>query len=106
MSSGYKRALRTQGGGTDESFRAQSNVESYLNPLGRAEILNGVLVEDVVLGATPVAINHRLGRKFRGFILVKSNANVSIYQPSESPFPELTANLAASSTCTVSIWFF
>jgi len=106
VGAGYNRALRKQGGGTDENFRAQSNLESFVAPISKSIILNGVLVEDVILTTSSTAIEHKLGRKPRGYIICKNNATTSVYTPVASTSPELFENLAASASCTVSIWFF
>lgn len=104
--SGYRRSLKTQGGGTDENFRAQSNIESFVSPLARTEILNGVLLENIVVTTVATEIQHKLGRKARGFILVKSNAAVTLHSPTDSSRSDLFEIVQSTGNATVSLWFF
>jgi hypothetical protein len=100
------RAFRKQAGGSEETFRAQSNVENAVGALTRSILMNGNLIEDVQLSTTPVLVEHKLGRASRGYIVCKSNAAASVYTAPTTESASLFENLAASTTVVVSIWFF
>lgn len=100
------RAFRKQAGGSEETFRAQSNVENAVGALTRSVINDGVLVENIMLNTTAKLVEHKLGRASRGYIICKSNAAASIYTAPTTESASLFENLAASAPVTVSIWFF
>ena len=102
------RAFRKQAGGSEETFRAQSNVESAIGSLSRSVLMNGNLIENVQLSTTPALVEHKLGRASRGYIVCKSNSAATVYSAASVATVDssLFENLVASAATTVNIWFF
>lgn len=100
------RPFRKQGGGDEDNFRAQSNVENALNGLRSSLILDGTLIEDVAVGTTETLIAHKLQRPIRGYIIVKNNTLTAVAATSGTFNKNLFLGLIASSACTVSLWIF
>ena len=71
-------------------------------PFGR----DTVLVEDIALTTSDVAVPHGLGRPVRGWLIVKSNAGVFPYTVTAHSNPDQFINLRAASSVTVSLLFF
>lgn len=91
----------------DKLLKLQDSIDSAFRKLfSLVPILDGRLLENVVLTTTAVEVPHGLGRKPRGWILVKSGVSIIVYQTSESAYPELNLRLTASGTDVVSIWVF
>lgn len=65
--------------------------------------LDGRLLEDISVSTTATKFNHGLNREPRGWFVVKANANVNVWQTSQS---KLFITLDASGSATVSIWIF
>jgi hypothetical protein len=84
----------------------QRNVQAAFAELIGIPILNGSLIENVILSTTATKISHKLGRPFTGFIVVKKNANVDIWMDSSAVDNSLFIPLDASGTVTVSLWVF
>lgn len=72
------------------------------------EILDGILLEDIsLLSANPNVINHKLGRKLRGYIIVRQDTNTNIWDSQTSnTTPSLTLVLNCGSNVTISLWVF
>lgn len=80
---------------------------AILNPVIACPIINGLLLEDISLETGANVINHKLGRKLIGWIIVRQNADASIYDMQEfNQMPQLTLNLTSSADCNVSLWVF
>lgn len=75
-------------------------------PAGGGDIHAGRLLSGIALSGTPLQVAHGLGRAPVGFILVKSSADVRIFEPGPAPDPSTFLNLQASASATVSIWVF
>lgn len=86
--------------------KLQSNVENSFRPLNASQIIDGNLIEDVALRASaPRTINHLLGRSYRGWIVVRRNADCVIWEsPTSNMKQELILNTIAD--VTVSLWIF
>jgi hypothetical protein len=68
---------------------------------------NGVLLENQSIATADTIINHGLGRKYRGWIVVKKIANVDIWESTSTNHrPELGIILKASSAAVVTLWVF
>lgn len=100
------RPLRKQGGGDEDSFRAQSNVENALLGLRSSLITDGTLIEDVAVGVAATLVSHKLNRPIRGYIIVKNNSFAAIASVVGTFDKNLFINLIASSACTISLWIF
>ncbi len=88
--------------GSQELQRLQKNVEDAFGPIVKNVLLNGRLLE-ATLASGSNKIEHKLGRKINGYIIVKRNANVSVYNTSDD---ELYLTLNSSGAASVSIWVF
>ena len=91
-----------------ELNRFQNNVEEAVNPLINAEIVNGVLLKDVCMEAETVTlVTHKLGRKVRGWIVIRRRADARVWDVQDSnPNPTTTLALVASHAVKVDLWVF
>lgn len=99
------KPFRKQGGGSEESFRQQSNVETAFGNLSKSILLDGTLLENVSIGTVATNVDHKLGRTYRGYIICKNSTLCTIKDASsvdDSKFLTLQASVAT----TVSIWVF
>lgn len=98
----------TKIGQDDENLaQVQKNVDTAVSSLSKNALLAGTLVEGIVLSANTTLVPHKLGRKYKGYIIVKSSAAASYYVPPSATVDEtLYCPLIASAGVTVSIWFF
>lgn len=85
--------------------RLQTNIDMFSRSLIDIPILNGVLLENIVLSTTAAQIQHKLDRNYRGWIVVKQNANATIYSTS-STLSQQFLTLTASAAVTVTLWVF
>jgi hypothetical protein len=92
-------------GGTEENFRAQSNIESAFTALGSSIITNGSYLENITLGTTATSLAHKLGRPYRGYIVCKSSAAAKVYNAPDTDTGKFI-NLLSDVATTVSIWVF
>lgn len=95
--------------GNQDIDRIGDSLLNLRNWLGNKEILDGVLIEDqaLVTGANGNSITHKLGRAYKGYIVVRR----SDYTLSHGDQPSLTdtslfINIRASVACTVTLWVF
>jgi len=73
----------------------------------RTPILNGRLVENVVMVAgTPIDIEHKLQRDYRGWIIVRKNEESSISELPTQQFPGSFIKLISTAGVTASFWVF
>lgn len=85
--------------------RIQTNIGMFSSGIVGIPILDGNLIEDVVLGSTETKVNHKLGRRYRGWVIVDKSANQSVWAAT-SAISERYLSLTASGTVTVSLWVF
>ncbi len=71
------------------------------------ETSNGVTTDLISLSATAKAIDHKLGRKIAGYLILSQDANAVIWQVSNSS-EDLTKTLTlqASGNVSAKIWVF
>lgn len=87
--------------------RAQQQLRLTLDPITAVPLLDGVLVEDVALTTSTKSVKHGLGRAPTGWLLVRKTANANVWDAQDSnAHPELTLDLVASGSVTVSLWVF
>lgn len=78
-----------------------------LNPIVANPITQGRLINGVKVTTGTNVINHGLGEKLQGYIVVMNNANVTFYDTQQTnPRPDLTLNLVASGAATISLYVF
>lgn len=85
--------------------RVQANVTTFADSVLGINILDGRLIEDVVLGTTEVDVEHKLGRDLRGWLIVDKNAQQDIWK-SSTTLTKRFLSLTAAGTVTVSLWVF
>lgn len=84
---------------------ANTKWAATLNPIIALPILDGNLIEDIVLVAsTPQAINHLLQRMQQGWFIVDNTANCAVWRT--KPLNDTTITLESSANSTISIWVF
>jgi hypothetical protein len=85
----------------------QNQWASALDPVLVNPLVQGRLVQGVVLTAGDNVINHKLGRALVGWIVVRNTAATTFYDKQDSnTMSGLTLVLNASGACTVSLWVF
>lgn len=84
--------------------RWAERVSDAVTHVSRVPLLDGALVENTTVGVTETPINHKLGRKPRGAIIVLQDADARIWHSSERD--SLRLYLTASAAVTVSLWVF
>ena len=86
---------------------AQNRWASILNPVISSPIVNGLLLTNVSLINGTTVINHKLGRKLQGWILVGINGAATIYDNQASnQMTDLTLSLTSDADVICSIWVF
>ena len=99
------KALKQIATKNQELDRVQDNIQTFSEVLTKIPFLDGVLLEDVILTTTEKLINHTLGRKPLGWIIVKKNAAQDIYE-SGTTLQTRFLSLTAAGTVTVNLWVF
>ena len=86
----------------------QNHVQEVVNPIVDKEVLDGVLVKDVCLEALKAnLIEHKLGRKPLGFLIVRKRADSRIWDiQDDNSQPSKTFALTCSHDVQVDIWIF
>lgn len=69
-------------------------------------IIDGRLIEDVQVTFAGTRINHKLGRKIKGWQLVDKDADESVWRINSSTRPESEITLQATGTTNVTLWVF
>lgn len=85
--------------------RIQSNVEIFTRPLTNLPLLDGRLIEDITLSTSETLVDHKLGRAYRGWIIVDKDAIQDVYV-SSAALPERFLALTAGGAVTVALWVF
>lgn len=86
---------------------AQTQWPQQIDPVISNALVNGRLItgQKLINGAT--AVNHGLGRKLQGWIIVGISGAATIYDTQASNImPELTLNLISNAAVTVALWVF
>ena len=87
---------------------AQEHVESVINPLLDSAIIDGVIVEDVVLNnSTFTEVEHKLGMKPRGYLVIRKSAAQTVFEDAgDYANRKLFLRLKSSAALTVNLWIF
>jgi hypothetical protein len=86
---------------------AQTTWGQALNPIIANPLVQGQLLTGIPLVTGSNVINHKLGRKLQGWIIVGVNAVANIYDSQASnQTPQLTLNLTSDAVATVNLWVF
>ena len=86
----------------------QDHIEEVITPVLNAVIIDGVIVEDVVLNSSTFTdIEHKLGRKPRGYIVIRKSAAQTVFEEAgDYENRKLFLKLKASGAVTVNLWIF
>ena len=86
----------------------QDNIQDVLNDLVKTQILNNIIIKDINLtSGTLNVINHKLGRNPLGYVIIKKNANSTIWDEQQnSTTSDRTVKLRCSANCIVDILIF
>jgi len=85
----------------------QNRWATLIEPLINASIVDGNLLPNITLTIGNNSINHQLGRKLKGWIIVGINGIAEIYDTqATNQMPDLTINLTSDSNVSVSLWVF
>jgi hypothetical protein len=82
----------------------QTKWKAELDPVLSNPILNGTLLESVSLANGVTVVNHRLGRRPRGWFIVDINAAATVYR--SQPLTEKTITLTSDAAATCKLWVF
>ncbi len=86
-------------------MQIQQNVSNFVDQLKSNPILDGRILKDIAVSTTATEFAHGLGRAPVGYITIKADANVTIYDTT-STTPKSTIKLTASGSATISLWIF
>ena len=85
----------------------QSNWSSLLNPLLDNPLNQGQILEQVTLQIGSNVVNHKLGRKLRGWFIVRQRSAGDVYDTQDTnPSPQTTLTLTSSAIVSVDIFVF
>ncbi len=92
----------------DRTFsQLQDNIGNSINPILLNKVLNGVILQGVVLASGTNTINHTLGRPLIGWFPVRIRQSVTLYDTQDTnPLPAKTLLLNASATGSVDLYVF
>jgi len=87
---------------------AQDHVESVINPILASAIIDGVILEDIdLVSGSFTSIEHKLGRKPRGYLVIRKSAAQTVYEEAgDYDNRKLFMKLRASGSVTVNLWVF
>lgn len=84
--------------------QVQENIFQVFNGVIDKQVIDGVLIKDVALTTGSVTlVDHKLGRKPLGYIIVKRNANSVIWDTNTTA---RNISLNCSANVTVNLWIF
>lgn len=96
--------LETQHTGNQDVELLQQNVKKFVKVLEDNPLLDGTFLEGIALNAAAnTVINHKLGRRPRGWILTDQSAAATVYRVA---WTDKTLTLLASAASTVDLWVF
>lgn len=85
----------------------QTSWAGQLNPMLNNPLLNGSILSNVALVSGANAVNHKLGRKLQGWLVVRKRANQDIHDAQDTnQTPALTLALVAGGAVTVDLYVF
>jgi hypothetical protein len=88
--------------------RLQDNVSDAIRAIENAIIVNGVVVTGIaVVSGSDIQVNHGLNRNPVGFLMIDSNAQVTVWQSTTvNNFKNKMLLLRASATATINLYIF
>lgn len=80
---------------------------SALDPVLNNPLVKGSLLNNISLINGTTVVNHKLGRKLQGWIVVGIDGAAAIYDNQASnQTPQLTLSLTSNAAVTVNLWVF
>jgi len=83
---------------------AQTQWPAQINPVLAVPLVNGTMLENVILNTGTTVINHMLGRKMQGWIITDIDGSAVIYRSVD--FNSVSLTLTSSSKVNVNLWVF
>lgn len=90
----------------EEVDEVQRSIEEVLRPVTSSEILDGKLISISLSAHSAKEIPHKLGRPYKGLIVVKKTGFSGTITENSSSNSSLYINLTASADASVSVWVF
>lgn len=87
--------------------RMQDNLSFAIDTINKVDLLDGILLESVVLTSGSNTVNHTLGRNLKGWYPVRVRAQAYFWDTQDSnTTPQLTLILHTTANVTVDLWVF
>ena len=101
------KPLDEQKTGNQDLELMMQDVKKFVQPLEDNPLLDGRLIEDIeFVGITTTTINHGLGRKPIGWIIVDKAGAGNIFRGVVMTDKLLTLANSIAVTCIISVWVF
>lgn len=85
----------------------QTSWAQQLNPLISNLLISGHILNDIPIMNGVTQVNHLLGRKLVGWLIIGVNGAATVYDTqATNPTPQLTLSLTSNAAVTVSLWVF
>lgn len=93
---------------SDDTTKLQNNIEVALKPILNSSIIDGVLIQNVILEPSKRnEVLHKLNREPLGYIIVRKRQDARIWDLQDTNTAlKQTFTLACSHQVCVDIWFF
>lgn len=90
-----------------EDIRREFNRAQSRNLMADGVLASGPDGEEVIeFSAGTTRVNHKLGRKPKGWLMLNPDAAVTLYSTGDTEDPRSTLELVASATVRTRIWVF
>lgn len=100
------KAVGTIGQETREADLFNKQFAQLSRTLSANPLINGVLVTNISSVNGTFTPGHSLGRSYKGFIIVRRDANVAIWDTARGPLDARVLYLQANGVCTFDAWVF
>lgn len=101
----FIQSLKRLAFGDNVISRFQDNLTEFTEQLVQNKMLKGTLIQDVIIGTSDTPIQHLLGVKPMGYLIVNQTASATIYNV-ESKTDDKFLTLKASASVKISLWVF
>ena len=86
-----------------ETQRLNDNIRDFADQLKSNPLLDGRLIEGVVVTTSGIDVEHKLSRDIQGWIVTDKNADARVWSTGSS---NRFLSLDSSATVTIDIWVF
>lgn len=92
----------------DQTFQLMQNSwVRVLNPIISNPSVNPTILKNITLKTGSNVINHLLGQKLVGWIVIRQRAEANVYDTQDTcQTPNLTLNLVSSADCVIDLMVF